>query len=56
MVLHDAGRIVVGEWLGTAQIRAEIGLDEWVFMPNHLHGIVVIGCADDRPVVPTTRP
>lgn len=56
MVLHDAGRIVVDEWLRTAQIRAEIDLDEWVVMPNHFHGIVVIGCAGDRPVAPTTGP
>ena len=40
MILHDAGRIVVDEWLRTAQIRAEIDL----------------GCAGDRPVAPTTGP
>ena len=42
MRLNDAGRIVVDEWLQTAKIRAEIELDEWVVMPNHFHGILVL--------------
>jgi len=42
MRLNDAGRIVVGEWLKTAEIRNEIELDEWVVMPNHFHGILVL--------------
>ncbi|NNK02904.1 MAG: transposase [Desulfatitalea sp.] len=46
MRLNDAGRIVAGEWLKTAKIRHEIELDEWVVMPNHFHGILVI--ADGR--------
>jgi REP element-mobilizing transposase RayT len=43
----------------TAQIRAEIELDAWVVMPNHVHAIVVISDDDqrrrrgDRPVAPT---
>lgn len=28
----------------SAEIRQEIKLDEWVVMPNHFHGIVVITC------------
>ena len=42
MQVNEAGRIVVDEWLKTPIIRAEIELDEWVVMPNHLHGIIVI--------------
>jgi putative transposase len=42
MYLNDVGRIVVNEWLKTPAIRAEIELDEWVVMPNHFHGIIVI--------------
>lgn len=53
MVLNDAGRIVAEEWLRTAGIRREIDLDEWVVMPNHIHGIVVISGRGDRPVAPT---
>ena len=46
MRLNEAGRVVADEWLKTAEIRAEIELDEWVVMPNHFHGILVI--ADGR--------
>ncbi len=42
MRLNDAGRIVADEWLKTAEIRDKIELDEWVVMPDHFHGIVVI--------------
>ena len=42
MVLNEAGRIVADEWLKSARIRAEIELDAWVVMPNHIHGILTI--------------
>lgn len=42
MRLNDTGRIVADEWVKTAEIRSEIALDEWVLMPNHFHGIIVI--------------
>jgi len=42
MHVNACGEIVVEEWLRSAEIRKEIELDEWVVMPNHLHGIVVI--------------
>jgi putative transposase len=42
MQLNLIGQIVVQEWLKSSEIRQEIGLDEWVLMPNHLHGIVWI--------------
>ena len=54
MRLNDAGRIVADSWLKTAEIRDEIKLDEWVVMPNHFHGIVVITDGrGDRRVAPT---
>jgi putative transposase len=40
--LTPVGEIVAEEWQKTAQIRKNVTLDEWVVMPNHLHGIVVI--------------
>ena len=43
VILSDAGKIVEEEWLRSAELRKEISLDEYVVMPNHLHGIVVIG-------------
>jgi 2-C-methyl-D-erythritol 2,4-cyclodiphosphate synthase len=36
------GDIVAEEWIKLAQIRPELRLDQWVLMPNHLHGIVAI--------------
>ncbi|MCR4438784.1 MAG: transposase [bacterium] len=44
MRLNALGEIVREEWLRSAQIRREIRLDpdEFVVMPNHIHGIVWI--------------
>lgn len=42
MQLNEVGQIVADEWRKTAIIRDEIELDEWVVMPNHYHGILVI--------------
>jgi len=42
MHLNPLGQIVATEWLKTPQIRPNFGLDEWVIMPNHIHGIVTI--------------
>ena len=43
MVLNEYGCAVRDEWLKTAEIRAEIQTGEFVVMPNHIHGILVIG-------------
>lgn len=42
MQLNDLGQIVADEWTKTLQIRPDFKLDEWIIMPNHLHGIVLI--------------
>lgn len=42
MILNSFGSIVREEWLKTAIIRPELELDEFVIMPNHLHGIIII--------------
>ena len=42
MVLNVVGKIVAEEWIKTVEIRNNIELDEWVVMPNHFHGILVI--------------
>ena len=41
MYLNALGRIVVGEWKRSEEIRDRVHLDAFVVMPNHLHGIVV---------------
>lgn len=55
--LNELGRIAAQEWLKSARLRAEIALDAWVVMPNHVHGIVMItddhgGGAMPAPVSP----
>ena len=40
--LNLAGQCAVSLWQGLPRHFA-IALDEWVVMPNHLHGIIVIG-------------
>ena len=42
MHLNPYGLIVASAWKQSSVIRQEIELDEWVVMPNHVHGIVVI--------------
>ena len=40
VVLSEAGRVAEEEWRKSAVIRKGIELDEFVIMPNHVHGIV----------------
>ena len=48
MVKNECGGIVWDEWRKSATIREEIELDEFVIMPNHVHGIVFIVRATGR--------
>jgi REP element-mobilizing transposase RayT len=54
MRLNDFGRIVTAEWIRSGELRAEIEIGEYVVMPNHFHGIVMIddtvGANGIRPV------
>jgi REP element-mobilizing transposase RayT len=40
MVLSEAGRVAEEEWRKSAELRKGLVLDEFVVMPNHVHGIV----------------
>ena len=51
MQLSKLGQIVEREWRQTEIIRENVILDEFVIMPNHIHGILVI---DDCRGVPHT--
>lgn len=42
MTLNDVGQIVKAEWLRAPEIRPNVTLDEYVIMPNHIHGIIII--------------
>ncbi len=49
MMLNEWGKIVWEEWFKTAQVRPYVELfdDEFVVMPNHIHGIIWIVEMDD---------
>lgn len=40
--LNRFGQMIRDEWLRTLQIRPEVELDDFVVMPNHLHGIILL--------------
>jgi len=42
MGLSEMGKIAQEEWVKTAKLRQNVGLDEWIIMPNHIHGIIII--------------
>lgn len=52
MAFNYIGHIVKAEWLRTTEIREYVILDEYVIMPNHLHGIIII--ADNETPVGAT--
>jgi len=51
MVLNDAGRIVEFTWLDLVQHNHNIELDEFIVMPNHVHGIIIIVGAGSKPAL-----
>ncbi len=57
MILNELGVIVKDAWLSIAEKRSNVSLDEAVVMPNHLHGIVLLGenGATDTPSVVSGR-
>ncbi|MBI3247833.1 MAG: hypothetical protein HYZ50_15120 [Deltaproteobacteria bacterium] len=50
MRLSEYGQIVKEEWLRTLLLRPGVDLDEFVVMPNHLHGILVLPAENVRSV------
>jgi len=40
------GGCVEDEWRKTAELRPNVALDEYVVMPNHFHGIIVLSDPD----------
>jgi putative transposase len=45
MRLNDLGKRAEEEWLKTAELRPDMNLElaEYIVMPNHFHGIIIIG-------------
>lgn len=48
----DAGHLIETVWRTIPDRHAGVGLDDWILMPNHLHGIVLLGTVPDV-AVPT---
>ncbi len=44
MGLNEYGKIVRDEWILTEIVRTNIELDEYVIMPDHMHGIAFYWC------------
>ena len=42
MILSEAGQIAAECWRAIPQHFPHVALDEWVVMPNHVHGIIAI--------------
>lgn len=49
--LSEIGKIIFDEWLKTPKLRPNVFLDDFIIMPNHIHGIIVI--KDEPDVVET---
>ncbi|MBE0504855.1 MAG: hypothetical protein IBX46_12075 [Desulfuromonadales bacterium] len=56
MRLNDAGKMVERVWLGLSARFPHVVLDEFVVMPNHFHGIVVINNVYDTVGAPLAAP
>jgi REP element-mobilizing transposase RayT len=46
--LSPLGRVLEEEWLRSAEIRTSILLNQFIVMPNHFHGIVIVTADTDR--------
>ena len=42
IILNESGIIVKQQWLWLTKQYNYVTLDEWIIMPNHIHGILVI--------------
>ena len=67
MILNENGNLVKQLWMGIPKHFSNVKLDEYIVMPNHLHGIIVIdnefpvwnagnvgNCKERRSAFPTT--
>ena len=61
MLLNTCGKIIQKQWLWLSAQYDYIKLDQYVVMPNHIHGIIIIDkngygdnrCGDNPRIVPT---
>ena len=48
IVLNNAGKIAQQCWLEIPNHFPNVSLDQYVIMPNHVHGIIIINGNDDK--------
>lgn len=51
MILNEYGKIVKNCWLEIPQHFPNVELDEFIIMPNHIHGIIVITENENQNIV-----
>lgn len=56
LLLNRHGRIATECWLWLAEQYPYVELDEWVVMPNHLHGILVLSDGRGGSRIAPTKP
>lgn len=49
MCLSDAGRLIDSLWWEVNSRSSAVRLDEWIVMPDHVHGILFLEPADAAP-------
>ena len=42
VVLNNYGEFACDEWMRTGDVRKNVRIDEFIIMPNHIHGIIII--------------
>lgn len=58
MILNEAGEMVKGVWHELPDRFSEIHIDEFIIMPNHIHGIIsivgapLVGALSPRRIMP----
>jgi REP element-mobilizing transposase RayT len=48
MILSQAGEIAAKQWMNLASMFGNINLGEYIFMPDHMHGIIRIRRKTDK--------
>ncbi|HEN20656.1 MAG TPA: hypothetical protein ENN86_01450, partial [Desulfobacteraceae bacterium] len=51
LTLTDLGSLIERNWTAIPERHPNVLIDEYVIMPNHLHGIVMIGCGEKGPAI-----
>lgn len=49
--LSAVGKIAAACWQSIPTVHAQVYLDEWIIMPDHIHGIIGINTEGSNPVI-----